>query len=375
MSNNGNHATADSFLMPASRESGGGSIAQEKSSRAVAEVQAAMAIAKRFPRDEVAAMDRIKNACARPKLAEEAMYSYKRGGTDITGPSIVLAKAIAQQWGNLKYGVVEIDQENGESTVEAFAWDLETNTHESRTFHVPHIRTTKTASTALTDPRDIYETVANNASRRLRACLLGVIPNDVVQEAIAACEQTLSTKCDVGPESQKKLVAAFREIGVSREQIEKRIQCRIDAIKPAQMVQLRKIFASIRDEASTIADWFEATAGTGSGSGSGATTATADALTSGQGTTAPRETVKPAKEEPNDGGPTNADLAGTIDHSAETTKMVDPLPAILNGIAKAKTADAVDKIVAEEQAGGGHTPEVDRKIAEAGEARKATFKK
>jgi recombination protein RecT len=80
-------------------------------------------------------------------------------------------------------------------------------------------------------------------------------------------------------------------------------------------------------------------------------------------------------EEPNDGGPTNADLAGTVDHSAETTKMVDPLPAILNGIAKAKTADAVDKIVAEEQAGGGHTPEVDRKIAEAGEARKATFKK
>jgi alkylhydroperoxidase/carboxymuconolactone decarboxylase family protein YurZ len=42
--------------------------------REIAEVQAAMIIAKRFPRDPVAAMDRIMNACTRPTLAEVAAY-------------------------------------------------------------------------------------------------------------------------------------------------------------------------------------------------------------------------------------------------------------------------------------------------------------
>jgi hypothetical protein len=53
------------------------------------------------------------------------------------------------------------------------------------------------------------------------------------------------------------VVETFGEIGVTREQIEARIQCRIDAIRPAQVVQLRKIFASVRDGMSSPADWFE----------------------------------------------------------------------------------------------------------------------
>jgi hypothetical protein len=44
---------------------------------------------------------------------------------------------------------------------------------------------------------------------------------------------------------------------VTKEQIEKRIQRRIDAIQPAQVVTLRKIYASLRDGMSVAADWFE----------------------------------------------------------------------------------------------------------------------
>lgn len=252
--------------------------------RAVAEVQAAMAIAKRFPRDTVAAIERIKNACARPRLAEQSMYSFSRGGSDITGPSIRLAEAVAQQWGNVQFGIVERESGSKESTVEAFCWDLETNVRVSKVFTVPHVRHTKSGSRPLTDPRDIYENVANNGARRLRACILEVIPGDVIEEAVAFCQQTLETKCDVGPDAQKKLLGAFRELGVTREQIETRIQRKVESILPAQMVQLRKIFASIRDGMSAVSDWFEAKpAGDGSGSGSG--NPTADALLNAKGST------------------------------------------------------------------------------------------
>ncbi|NBW12250.1 MAG: hypothetical protein EBR82_29890 [Caulobacteraceae bacterium] len=319
-----NRATAESFLMPTSRQSGpsGGALAKTDSDRGVAAVQAAMAIAKRFPRDTVDSVERIMNACTRPSLAEGALYSYSRGGSDVTGPSIRLAEAIAQQWGNLDVGVRELEQDEEGSTVEAYAWDLETNTRISKVFHVPHVRHTKTGSRPLTDPRDIYENVANNGARRLRACILGVIPGDVVEAAVQKCEETLRTKCDVGPEAQRKLLEAFREKGVTRDQIEKRIQCRVEAIRPAQMVQMRKIYASMRDGMSAAADWFEPVAPAGSGSGAAA--ATVDALTSGQGKALgdtkplPAETTWPAaqNQDPHDdGGPTLADLMGTVEHA------------------------------------------------------------
>ena len=78
------------------------------SARAVAEVQAALVIARMNPRDQRQSMDRILNACCRPKLAETAIYAYSRGGSDIQGPSIRLAEAIAQQWGNIQFGIREL---------------------------------------------------------------------------------------------------------------------------------------------------------------------------------------------------------------------------------------------------------------------------
>jgi hypothetical protein len=225
--------------------------------RAIAEVQAAMMIARLNPRDPIAAMDRILNACTRPTLADAAVYTYARGGSDISGPSIRLAETLAQQWGNFQFGIRELEQRNGESTVQAFAWDVETNTRREVTFQVPHLRYTKSGSKRLEDPRDVYEMVANQGARRLRACILAVIPGDVTEAAVAQCETTMKTKADTSPEAMQKMVAAFEGFGVTKEQIEKRIQRRLDAIQPAQVVSLKKVYASLRDGMSVAADWFD----------------------------------------------------------------------------------------------------------------------
>jgi len=225
--------------------------------RAIAEVQAAMMIAKMNPRDPVAAMDRILNACTRPTLANAAIYSYARGGSDVSGPSIRLAEAMAQQWGNIKTSVRELDQANGVSTVQAIAWDLETGYQSDKVFHVPHVRYTKKGITKLTDPRDIYEMVANVGARRLRACILAVIPGDVTEAAVAQCEATMHATADVSPEAMAKLLAAFGGYGVTREHIEQRIQRRFDSIQPAQVVALRKVYSSLRDGMSKPGDWFD----------------------------------------------------------------------------------------------------------------------
>lgn len=235
-------------------------LADAVAQREIAEVQAAMTIAKRFPRNQAKALDRIMVACQRPTLAEGALYSYARGGTDITGPSIRLAEAIAQQWGNLQFGIRELDQRAGESTVEAFAWDLETNTRQTKTFQVKHYRHTKKGGYNLSDPRDIYELVANQGARRLRACILGVIPGDIVEAAQVQCEVTLNAKADISPETVKKMVELFASFKVSKEMIEARIQRRLESITPAQIISLRKVYNSLKDGMSKAADWFDTSA-------------------------------------------------------------------------------------------------------------------
>lgn len=228
-----------------------------ESSRAVAEVQAALFIARTNPRDQKRAMDRILNACCRPSLAESAIYAYARGGNSITGPSIRLAEAVAQQWGNMQFGIRELSNSGGKSEVQAFAWDVETNTRREITFTVPHIRHTKKGSYKLEDPRDIYELVANQGARRLRACILAVVPGDVVEAAVNQCQLTLQSHTDVTAEGIKKLIEAFEPLNVTKTQIEKFCQCRAEAIKPAQIVRLRSIYTSLRDGMSSPSDWFE----------------------------------------------------------------------------------------------------------------------
>ena len=125
--------------------------------RQAQEVQVAMLAAKKFPRDQVVAYNNIMRACQRRKLAESSMYEFPRGNEKITGPSIRLAEAIAQNWGNIDFGFMELEQRNGASQVMAYAWDLETNSRQTKLFSVPHIRHTRKGDYPLTDPRDIYE--------------------------------------------------------------------------------------------------------------------------------------------------------------------------------------------------------------------------
>ncbi|MBZ9537276.1 hypothetical protein KGR20_24430, partial [Cytobacillus oceanisediminis] len=169
-----------------------GVLAQSSSSREMEEVKGQIFMAKQFPRNVFDAEQRILDNCKRPALAEQAVYSYPRGGSKVEGPSIRLAEVLAQNWGNLSFGVKELEQRNGESVAMAYAWDLETNVRQEKIFTVPHSRKAKGKIQKLDDPRDIYELVANQGARRVRACVLSIIPGDIVDKAVEECNRTLT---------------------------------------------------------------------------------------------------------------------------------------------------------------------------------------
>jgi len=248
--------TADlGFAKPAAKEETG--LMASTEARAVAEVQAAYVIAKKFPRNQHESYQNIMEACKRPFLAEHAMYTYPKGGTSVSGPSIRLAEVLAQCWGNLDCGVRELSQSNGVSVAEAYCIDLQTNMRNVKIFHVPHVRDTKKGRQKLTDARDIYEMVANQGSRRLRACILAVLPIDVQEAAVAQVKKTLEHGELPIADRIRLMIAKFDEVGVKVEHLEKRLGHNLSATIPAEIVTLQGIYKSIKDGFAGREDFFD----------------------------------------------------------------------------------------------------------------------
>jgi hypothetical protein len=176
----------------------------------------------------------------------------------VEGPSIRLAEVIAQNWGNLSFGVKELEQREGESVAMAYAWDLETNVRQEKVFTVKHSRKAGGKIKKLDDPRDIYELVANNGARRVRACILGVIPGDIVDNAVEECSKTMKGG-NKGPFKDRisKTLELFKEkYGVTQEQIETKVGYNVSAFTEYDLVGLGKIFTSLKDGMGKVEDFF-----------------------------------------------------------------------------------------------------------------------
>lgn len=227
--------------------------------RAVQEVQAAMIVAKKFPRDVDAAYARVMKACQRKSLAERAVYKYQRGGGNVEGASIRMAEEIARNFGNIDYGIKILERRGDESTAMAYCWDLETNTRQTRIFQVKHIRDKRGGGQKLTEERDIYEIVANMGARRLRACILGVIPADIVEDALIMCKRTISAEAARTPidERRRKTLVAFDSVGVNQAMLERHLKHPFAECSHDELTELTTIFNAIRDGIGKREDYFE----------------------------------------------------------------------------------------------------------------------
>ena len=235
-----------------------GTIAIE-ASRAIAEAQGKLVIAKRFPRDEVQSYAKAMEACQRPTMAAKAFYSFPRGGQTVEGPTIRFAEELARCWGNIDYGIKELSQDDGKSEMQAYAWDLETNAQSVQNFTNPHQREQGRKMVTLTSQRDIYENNANMATRRLRSRILAILPAWFVEDAIAECKKTLAGQNDTPLiDRVKKMVVQFAKLGVTQEMIEKRLKRKVDTMTSDDFVEYVGIYNAVKGGESKIADWFDA---------------------------------------------------------------------------------------------------------------------
>lgn len=258
------------------------------SAAAAREIETALILAAKRPRDEAAAVLKIEKACARPSLAGSAIYSFPRGGSRVTGPSVVLARELARCWGNLRWGCDVLPSDPDVIHIRAWAWDLEGNakvTAEDRFKALIQRKTRRTDADGKRitewvepDERDLRELINRRAAFGIRNCLLQMLPADVVDLALARCGET-SAKAAKGELTQSRedvlrnLLRAFDNFGVTRAMIEKRLGHGLDEITPEELADLRADYKSIADGNSKPAEHFESATATADTTPTGASVA------------------------------------------------------------------------------------------------------
>ncbi len=229
--------------------------------RAVAEVQAAVLVAQQCPRNTAEALRQMREACGQQGLAERAFYRYSRGGGQVTGESIHLARELARCWGNIDYGIRELrrDDAGHYSEMQAFAWDQQTNTRTSMTFVVPHKRDKKGGADVLTDMRDIYENNANMGARRVREAIFAVLPKWFTEEAKSLCMETIANPAGDKRTMEQRTADAVKWVdgkGVKLTQLEAKVGAPQAQWTAGDLATLKVISSALSKGESTIEDEF-----------------------------------------------------------------------------------------------------------------------
>lgn len=225
--------------------------AATEETKEIAEIQAKMILARNFPREPDYCLDLIKMECANKELAQSAIYEFPRGDSVVKGASIRLVECVARHWGNLISGIKELGTVGNRATVKAYCWDLQSNFFDEKVFDVELVRSTQRGTYDLTDPRDRYEMMANMAARRKRACMQAIIPQFVIDTAMAECEATLSKEIseDSIDETKQKMLAAFKKLGewITEDHLSAYCGKEYDKLGSRDIVKLRKLYNAIKD--------------------------------------------------------------------------------------------------------------------------------
>jgi hypothetical protein len=85
-------------------------------------------------------------------------------------------------------------------------------------------------------------------SKIIRNNGLRLIPQHIIDAAMDAMGQTLRTKVNKDPDAEKrKILDAFGNLGINPSEIEKFLGCQVSQIAPAQVIELRGLYAALKD--------------------------------------------------------------------------------------------------------------------------------
>jgi len=239
--------------------------------RELALLRAAYEAAWQRPRSEAAARERLLQACSRPSFAEACVWSFPRGEEVIEGPSVQLAREAARCWTNLRYGLMIVSEDDERVHVQGWALDVEGGVFAAAEDKFRKLIQRKVGEGRarksvwiVPDERDLRELVNRRGAILVRNCLLQVLPAELIEAAVQQAQGSMRSAAEEAAKSPQvaagllaALLKSFEELGVSAGQIQARIGRPVAEITAAEVVELRKVYRSVRDGNSRAEEHFQ----------------------------------------------------------------------------------------------------------------------
>ena len=242
----------------------------ETASTAVAEqaksrIQARYIVAMQRPRSWDDVRVRLLRECDRPGFADCAIY-HKPIGKGVEGPSIRFAEAAIRCMTNVDPESYVVYDDDAKRIMRVSVTDLEGNVTYSKDVvidkTVEHstlkqgetalgVRTnSKGKTTYLVDATEDDLLNKQNAieSKALRVLALRHLPGDIMDECIRRIYETRKNRDAQDPDAaKKKIVDGFASLNVMPSELERYLGHDVGVASPAELNELRGVFAAIRD--------------------------------------------------------------------------------------------------------------------------------
>lgn len=251
--------------------------------QAKALIEARYIMAIRRPRDMDVVREKMLKECRRPAFAAVARY-VKPIGKDQSkwpaGPSIRFAEAAVRILGNITVENVTVYDDREKRIVRVTVTDLEANVPYSDEITIAKTierRQTKqgdivirTRTNSYGDMLYILEATDDDIINKQRALIskairtegLRLIPGDIVDECMEAVLDTQHNADAQDPDAAKrKLFDAFGTLGVRADQLKEYLGHAAETLSPAELTDLRALFAAIRDGESNWREVMDAKTG------------------------------------------------------------------------------------------------------------------
>jgi hypothetical protein len=232
-----------------------------------AAIDTQIATAKMYPRDIIRATnDAIAIVTMSKETAESCNYSLPRGGKPITGPSVHMARIIAQEWGNLRVESKVINITSSQIVSQAVCFDLQRN-YAVKVEVRKNILQNEYQSGVKTGRKvkmnEDMITVTGNAANAIafRNAVFSVIPKAVVDKVHLAAKNMITGTLSSTEEllnKRKNMLAWFDENhGVKEAQILEALGLNsLNQVKQDEIITLIGMAQALTDGDATVAETF-----------------------------------------------------------------------------------------------------------------------
>lgn len=219
-----------------------------------AEVNQQIMTAHAYPRNVTSFRRQLQEmTCYDAEMALSCIYTLKRGGKIIQGPSIRFAEAALNAWGNARVGSRIVDIGDDFVTAQGFFWDLEKNT--GIAFEVLN-RITNKEGERYGD--DMIMTAGNAAgSKAVRNAIVKGIPRTAWEPVYKKCRKLSVGEGDSITANRDNLLKAFAPLGVDEAQILGYLGVKGMAdVGIEEMITMNGVLTAIKDGATSVLEAF-----------------------------------------------------------------------------------------------------------------------